>query len=154
MCGREIAILAAGKGSGIRFQLPERLHTAGGRSMIHCVVHRVHEPGTSGEYAIVARCRRELMMERLRSAGRHTVQTEQRGTDHALTTAREHMRDVDSKGVVAHGDMPLIDPSDHLTLQAAPDRLNGDSGQGECCLTDVVESIGLAGAPVGEVLAG
>ncbi|HEY3972137.1 MAG TPA: bifunctional UDP-N-acetylglucosamine diphosphorylase/glucosamine-1-phosphate N-acetyltransferase GlmU [Candidatus Sulfotelmatobacter sp.] len=105
-----VAIMAAGKGTRLKSQLPKVLHEVGGKPLLEHVVRaaaRIVPP--NDVYAIIGH-----EAERVRAAMAHTginfvVQAEQRGTGHALMAAREALTDYDDL-IVLSGDAPLITP--------------------------------------------
>jgi len=120
----KVVILAAGKGSRIKSELPKVLHTVDGKSMIQRAIKRVNELGIpSNDIIVGVGYKRELVMEHLGSAVCYAVQTEQLGTGHAVRMARPHLHDFDGKVVVLYGDMPLLNPN---TVQSLIDGCSGD----------------------------
>jgi bifunctional UDP-N-acetylglucosamine pyrophosphorylase / glucosamine-1-phosphate N-acetyltransferase len=105
-----IAIMAAGKGTRLRSQIPKVLHEVGGKPLLeHVIRAAVRIASPSDVYAIVGH-----EAERVRAAMAHTginfvLQAEQRGTGHALMVAREALRGYDHV-IVLSGDAPLITP--------------------------------------------
>src|SRR5215472_18505682 len=84
-----VAIMAAGKGTRLKSQLPKVLHEVGGMPLLEHVIRtatRLVQPGDV--YAIIGH-----EAERVRAAMAHTginfvLQGEQRGTGHALMVAQ------------------------------------------------------------------
>ena len=124
MSDTRVVILAAGKGSRMKSELPKVLHTVEGKSMIQRAIERVNELGIpSDDVIVIVGYKREMVMERLGNAVRYAVQTEQLGTGHAVLMAREHLRDFDGQVIVLYGDMPLINPH---TVQRLIDTCTGE----------------------------
>lgn len=124
MSDTKVVILAAGKGSRMRSELPKVLHTVDGKTMIQRAIERVNELGIpSNDVIVVVGYKREMVMDHLGDTVRYAVQTEQLGTGHAVLMARKHLRDFDGKVVVLYGDMPLINPR---TIQRLIDGCTGD----------------------------
>src|ERR1700751_3623568 len=105
-----VAIMAAGKGTRLKSQLPKVLHEVGGKPLLEHVIRAamrlvpVHDI-----YAIIGH-----EAERVRAAMQHTGinfvwQGEQRGTGHALMVAQEALAGYDHV-VVLSGDAPMISP--------------------------------------------
>ncbi len=128
-----VAIMAAGKGTRLKSQLPKVLHEVGGKPLLEHVIQaalRVVPP--HDVYAIVGH-----EAERVRAAVAHTginfvLQAEQRGTGHALMMAREALSAYDHV-IVLSGDAPLITPETigrlrnfHLEEQAAMTLLSAE----------------------------
>src|SRR5579872_1415586 len=105
-----IAIMAAGKGTRLKSQLPKVLHEAGGKPLLeHVIRAAVRIVPAADVCAIIGH-----EADRVRSAMAHTgvnfvLQAEQRGTGHALMVAREVLRAYDHV-IVLSGDAPLITP--------------------------------------------
>jgi bifunctional UDP-N-acetylglucosamine pyrophosphorylase/glucosamine-1-phosphate N-acetyltransferase len=103
-----VAILAAGKGTRLKSQLPKVLHEVGGKPLLeHVIRAAVRVVPANDVYAIIGH-----EAGRVREAMRHTgvnfvLQAEQRGTGHALMVAREALAKYDHV-IVLSGDAPLI----------------------------------------------
>jgi bifunctional UDP-N-acetylglucosamine pyrophosphorylase / glucosamine-1-phosphate N-acetyltransferase len=103
-----VVVMAAGKGTRLKSQLPKVLHEAGGRALLEHVIRAALPivPATD-VYVIIGH-----EAERVRAAVLHTgvnfvVQPEQRGTGHALMVAQEALARYDHV-IVLSGDAPLI----------------------------------------------
>jgi bifunctional UDP-N-acetylglucosamine pyrophosphorylase/glucosamine-1-phosphate N-acetyltransferase len=105
-----VAIMAAGKGTRLKSQLPKVLHEVGGKPLLeHVIRAAVQIVPAQDVYAIIGH-----EAERVRTAMQHTgvnfvLQAEQRGTGHALMVAREALVAYDHV-IVLSGDAPLISP--------------------------------------------
>ncbi len=103
-----IAIMAAGKGTRLKSQLPKVLHEVGGQPLLaHVIRAAVRLAPAKDVYAIIGH-----EAERVRAATESTginfvLQAEQRGTGHALMVAREALAGYDHV-IVLSGDAPLI----------------------------------------------
>jgi bifunctional UDP-N-acetylglucosamine pyrophosphorylase/glucosamine-1-phosphate N-acetyltransferase len=128
-----VAIMAAGKGTRLKSQLPKVLHEVGGKPLLeHVIRAAVRVVPAQDVYAIIGH-----EAERVRAAMAHTgvnyvLQAEQRGTGHALMVAREALAGYDHV-IVLSGDAPLITPQTiarllnfHLDEQAAMTLLSAD----------------------------
>jgi bifunctional UDP-N-acetylglucosamine pyrophosphorylase / glucosamine-1-phosphate N-acetyltransferase len=128
-----VAIMAAGKGTRLKSQLPKVLHEVGGKPLLeHVIRAAVRIVPAKDVYAIIGH-----EAERVRSAMEHTgvkfvLQAEQRGTGHALMVARHALSDYDHV-IVLSGDAPMITPETighlrnfHLEEQAAMTLLSAD----------------------------
>ena len=106
-------ILAAGKGTRMRSDLPKVLHPVGGRPMVRAVVDACRAAGC-GRVVLVVGYKQELVREALRDdpSVEFAVQTEQLGTGHAVMCARGLLeREASEPGrpvFVLAGDGPLI----------------------------------------------
>ena len=118
--------MAAGKGTRLKSQLPKVLHEAGGRPLLaHVIRAAVRVVPAKDVYVIVGH-----EAERVRAAMEHTgvkyvLQSDQRGTGHALMVAEEALHGYDHV-IVLSGDAPMITPETighlwnfHLEEQAA-----------------------------------
>ena len=128
-----VAIMAAGKGTRLKSQLPKVLHEVGGKPLLeHVIRAAVRIVPAEDVYAIIGH-----EAERVRAAVAHTgvnfvLQAEQRGTGHALMVAGEALAGYDHV-IVLSGDAPLITPPTigrllnfHLDEQAAMTLLSAD----------------------------
>jgi bifunctional UDP-N-acetylglucosamine pyrophosphorylase / glucosamine-1-phosphate N-acetyltransferase len=103
-----IAIMAAGKGTRLKSQLPKVLHEAGGKPLLEHVIRAAARVVPAKDvFAIIGH-----EAERVRAAMQHTgvnfvLQAEQRGTGHALMAAREALAGYDHV-IVLSGDAPMI----------------------------------------------
>jgi UDP-N-acetylglucosamine diphosphorylase/glucosamine-1-phosphate N-acetyltransferase len=109
-------ILAAGKGTRMKSDLPKVVHEVGGRPMVCAVVDACLAAGCERIVAIVG-YKQELVRTALAGYGarvRYAVQAEQLGTGHAVRCAEEFFKDSIARGVGAKdafvlcGDGPLI----------------------------------------------
>ncbi|MHB1051876.1 MAG: bifunctional UDP-N-acetylglucosamine diphosphorylase/glucosamine-1-phosphate N-acetyltransferase GlmU [Thiobacillus sp.] len=114
----EILILAAGKGTRMRSDLPKVLHTLAGKSLLGHVVDTAHALGAvktcvvygfGGEAVPQAMAHDELTF---------VLQAEQHGTGHAVKQALPQLAD-DSVTLVLYGDVPLTHPATLKPLVAA-----------------------------------
>lgn len=109
----QAVILAAGKGTRMKSDLPKVCHPVGGRAMVCAVVDACLEAGCS-RVVVVVGYKQELVREALASYGdkvEFAVQEEQLGTGHAVVSAAdafdESMRENTDLFVLC-GDGPLI----------------------------------------------
>src|SRR5579862_4852397 len=106
--GVAVAIMAAGKGTRLKSQLPKVLHEVGGEPLLeHVIRAAVQVVPAKDVYAIVGH-----EAERVQQAMQHTgvkfvLQAEQRGTGHALMVAKDALSGYDHV-IVLSGDAPLI----------------------------------------------
>ncbi len=128
-----VAIMAAGKGTRLKSQLPKVLHEAGGKPLLaHVIAAAARVVPVKDIYAIIGH-----EADRVRAAVESTgvnfvLQSEQRGTGHALMVARPSLSKYDHI-IVLSGDAPLITPETigrlrncHLEEQAAMTLLTAD----------------------------
>jgi bifunctional UDP-N-acetylglucosamine pyrophosphorylase / glucosamine-1-phosphate N-acetyltransferase len=105
-----VAIMAAGKGTRLKSQLPKVLHEVGGKALLEHVIRAAMRIVPAQDvYAIIGH-----EADRVRAKMEHTgvnfvLQAEQRGTGHALMVARDALAGYDHV-IVLSGDAPLITP--------------------------------------------
>src|SRR5271157_3209228 len=91
-----VAIMAAGKGTRLKSQLPKVLHEVGGKPLLeHVIRAAVRIVPAKDVYAIIGH-----EADRVRAAMQHTgvnfvLQAEQKGTGHALMVARDGLAGYD-----------------------------------------------------------
>ena len=115
---RVAAVLAAGKGTRMRSELPKVLHPVGGRPMLAWVLDAARQAGCE-RLLVVVGFGAEQVREALAAPDVTWVeQREQLGTGHALAQVR---RELDGSGevLVLSGDAPLVRPRTLETLSAA-----------------------------------
>ncbi|MCJ2072376.1 bifunctional UDP-N-acetylglucosamine diphosphorylase/glucosamine-1-phosphate N-acetyltransferase GlmU [Methylobacterium sp. J-030] len=113
-------VLAAGKGTRMRSDLPKVLHTIAGRSMLGHVLAAVQAAG-AGRIAVVAEPGRDDVAAEIAKAApgaRVFPQAERLGTAHAVLAARDVLAGPDDDLVIAFGDTPLITAETFLRLRA------------------------------------
>ncbi|CAA2154757.1 Bifunctional protein GlmU [Methylobacterium brachiatum] len=113
-------VLAAGKGTRMRSDLPKVLHRIAGRTMLGHVLAAVQAAG-AGRIAVVAEPgRADVAAEIAREAPGAQVfpQAERLGTAHAVLAARAVLEAPDDDVVIAFGDTPLISAETFLRLRA------------------------------------
>lgn len=111
-------VLAAGKGTRMRSDLPKVMHEACGRPLVHWVVDALRAPGIEAEPVIlVVGFGRDLVERSFAEsdpAVRFVVQEEQLGTGHAIDMASPLFADAELRArtdvMVLCGDGPLIRP--------------------------------------------
>jgi bifunctional UDP-N-acetylglucosamine pyrophosphorylase / glucosamine-1-phosphate N-acetyltransferase len=128
-----VAIMAAGKGTRLKSQLPKVLHEVGGKPLLaHVIAAATRVVPANDVFAIIGH-----EADRVRSAVASTgvnfvLQSEQRGTGHALMVAQTALSEYDHV-IVLSGDAPQIMPQTiarllnfHLDEQAAMTLLSAD----------------------------
>ena len=100
--------MAAGRGTRLKSQIPKVLHEVGGKPLLEHVIRAARNIVPAKDvFAIIGH-----EADRVRAATGHTginfvLQTEQRGTGHALMVAREALAGY-GHVIVLSGDAPLI----------------------------------------------
>ncbi|MGB8918625.1 MAG: bifunctional UDP-N-acetylglucosamine diphosphorylase/glucosamine-1-phosphate N-acetyltransferase GlmU [Candidatus Sulfotelmatobacter sp.] len=128
-----VAIMAAGKGTRLKSQLPKVLHEVGGKPLLaHVIAAAARVVPPNDVFAIIGH-----EADRVRAAVAHTgvhfvLQAAQRGTGHALMVAQPALSSYDHV-IVLSGDAPQITPQTiarllnfHLDEQAAMTLLSAD----------------------------
>ena len=102
-------ILAAGKGTRMKSELPKVMHTACGRPMVEHVLDAARSAGVK-RLVVVVGYNADAVRDGL---ARHrdvefAMQTEQKGTGHAVQMCAEQLADHDGPVLVLAGDTPLL----------------------------------------------
>ena len=114
-----VAILAAGKGTRMKSDLPKVLHLLGGRSLVERVLMGCAELQPERQLAIVG-----YQAHRVKAAMIHypdlefVEQTQQLGTGHAVQQLLPHLADFTGDLLVLNGDVPLLRPETLTALLA------------------------------------
>ncbi|MEC4727201.1 bifunctional UDP-N-acetylglucosamine diphosphorylase/glucosamine-1-phosphate N-acetyltransferase GlmU [Shewanella sp. D64] len=113
-----VVILAAGKGTRMRSDLPKVLHPIAHKSMVQHVIDTAHKVG-SDEIQLVYGYGAEKLKSVLGEQQLNWVlQAEQLGTGHAVAQANSNIADDDTV-LILYGDVPLIQSTTLETLLAA-----------------------------------
>ena len=103
-------ILAAGKGTRMKSNLPKVLHKICGKSLVQYVIDSVQEAGVK-KILIVIGHKADMIKQSLGSKFEYVLQKEQLGTGHAVLQAEENLKDFDGHLMVLCGDAPLLQPN-------------------------------------------
>lgn len=101
-------ILAAGKGTRMKSELPKVIHEALGKPMVKYSIEAAMEAGAApSDICLVVGHKAELVKEKVGDSVSYVMQTEQLGTGHAVKCAEDF---IGSEGLtmVLCGDTPLI----------------------------------------------
>jgi bifunctional UDP-N-acetylglucosamine pyrophosphorylase/glucosamine-1-phosphate N-acetyltransferase len=110
-----VAILAAGKGTRMKSQLPKVLHSLGGRSLVERVIDSCQLLKPLRHLVIVGYQAEQVKQSLQHKTGLEFVhQTEQLGTGHAVQQLLPYLQDFRGDLLVLNGDVPLLRPE---TLQ-------------------------------------
>lgn len=99
-------ILAAGKGTRMKSELPKVLHKVNGLPMVKKIMN-ILENLNSEENILILGHKKELVTETLGSV-KYVVQEQQLGTGHAIMMAEDELKDYDGDVMVVCGDTPLL----------------------------------------------
>ncbi len=104
-------VLAAGKGTRMKSELPKVLFPVLGRAMIHWVLDALQTAGVR-QIIVVVGYRAELVRNELSGRGvEFAIQTEQLGTGHAVQMCKPQLEKGDNPVLVVAGDSPMIQAS-------------------------------------------
>jgi bifunctional UDP-N-acetylglucosamine pyrophosphorylase/glucosamine-1-phosphate N-acetyltransferase len=101
-------ILAAGKGTRMRTQLPKTLFPILKKPMIEYILDEVEKTSIKNIILVVGH-QKELLMDTLGNRVEYVTQDEQLGTAHAVMQAEFILKDKPGSTLIMLGDMPLID---------------------------------------------
>ncbi|WP_414530610.1 bifunctional UDP-N-acetylglucosamine diphosphorylase/glucosamine-1-phosphate N-acetyltransferase GlmU [Nodularia chucula] len=103
-----VAILAAGRGTRMKSDLPKVLHSLGGRSLVERVLDSVEILSPSRRMLIVG-YQAEAVKTSIQSPNLEFVeQTQQLGTGHAIQQLLPHLEGYTGDLLVLNGDVPLL----------------------------------------------
>ncbi|HEY9097829.1 MAG TPA: bifunctional UDP-N-acetylglucosamine diphosphorylase/glucosamine-1-phosphate N-acetyltransferase GlmU [Thiobacillus sp.] len=114
----EILILAAGKGTRMRSDLPKVLHKLAGRSLLGHVVHTAQALGATQTCVVYGFGGEAVPQAMANDTLTFVLQAEQHGTGHAVKQALPKLAD-DGTTLVLYGDVPLTHASTLEPLVAA-----------------------------------
>lgn len=100
-------ILAAGKGTRMKSELPKVIHKVNGIPMISKIIKVLNglEPE---ENILILGHKKEQVLKVVGEEADYVVQTEQLGTGHAVIQAKEKLADYDGDVMILCGDTPLL----------------------------------------------
>lgn len=104
--GFKSIVLAAGKGTRMKSDLPKVIHKVNGIPMLKKVINVLDEAG-SKENILILGHKKELVLETLGEVS-YVLQEEQLGTGHAVQMAEEKIADYEGLVLVTCGDTPLL----------------------------------------------
>lgn len=110
-------VLAAGKGTRMKSDLPKVLVPVAGRPMIRYVVDGLRSAGV-GRIVVVVGYQADLVKEELADEDgvEFALQAEQLGTGHAVMMARDALAQANGPVVIVAGDSPMLQASSIATL--------------------------------------
>jgi bifunctional UDP-N-acetylglucosamine pyrophosphorylase/glucosamine-1-phosphate N-acetyltransferase len=108
---RYAIILAAGKGTRMKTDLPKCAYPLLKKPMIAYIVEHLYKSTVIDELITVVGHKKEVLQEILNSTVKYAVQEEQLGTGHAVLSAKDLITDMEGYTIILPGDMPLIDAS-------------------------------------------
>ena len=99
-------ILAAGKGTRMKSELPKVLHKVCGKPMLQHVIDAARRSGSKREVVVIG-SGAELVKQQITDV-EFVLQSEQLGTGHAVFCTRDVLHDVDGTVMILCGDTPLF----------------------------------------------
>lgn len=127
-------ILAAGKGTRMKSDLPKVLHPLVGRTLVMHVLQAVQEAGIREEIIVIG-YGAEQVKESLGDDRRYAYQEQQLGTGHAVMAAMDGLPEDTKEIIVLCGDAPLITAATITNLLTA----HRKNGAAATVLTAVLE---------------
>jgi bifunctional UDP-N-acetylglucosamine pyrophosphorylase / glucosamine-1-phosphate N-acetyltransferase len=110
-------VLAAGKSTRMKSSLPKVLHAVCGRPMIDYVLDAARAAGASRQVVIVGHEAEKVKEALAGSPGvEFALQSEQKGTGHAVMMCRENLKGHDGAVLILTGDAPLMRPESFAAL--------------------------------------
>ncbi len=131
-------VLAAGKGTRLmseQFNLPKVLRELGGRPIIRHVLDNIGFIAPE-DITLVVGYKAEMVREFLGEAYHYALQTEQKGTGHAVLAAESLFADYDGDVMILFGDMPMF----RAEIYRGIIQKHQESGADQTILTAVSES--------------
>ena len=119
-------ILAAGKGTRMKTELPKCAYPLLKKPMIAYIVENLKNTNLLDELIVVVGHKKEVIQEILNDTVTYAFQEQQLGTGHAVLMAKDIVKDNDGYTVILPGDMPLIDEEVIKEAIQAHDRLGND----------------------------
>jgi bifunctional UDP-N-acetylglucosamine pyrophosphorylase/glucosamine-1-phosphate N-acetyltransferase len=120
-----IIILAAGKGSRMKSDLPKVMHKVANREMLNLVIDEAKILNPKNIMIVVSE---EMQNSQEKILKNHpgikisfALQKERKGTAHAVSTALENISDLGEKTLILYGDTPL---TTHTTLEKMSKKLD------------------------------
>ncbi|TKJ39823.1 UDP-N-acetylglucosamine pyrophosphorylase [candidate division LCP-89 bacterium B3_LCP] len=101
-------IMAAGKGTRMKSDLPKVLHKLRGRAMAHYVVDTARELKADPIVLIIGHKKEQVIKEFTGIGIKFVIQEPQAGTGHAIRCAMPQLEDFDGSVMILSGDVPLI----------------------------------------------
>ncbi len=100
-------ILAAGMGTRMKSDMPKVLHKVCGKPLCKWVIDASKTAGADKTVTVVGHGA-DMVKEQLGSVTEYALQSEQKGTGHAVMQAVDFIRDTKGSVVILNGDTPLI----------------------------------------------
>lgn len=101
-------ILAAGKGTRMKSDLPKVLHRVLGETMISRVIRQARGCGCDKIVVVVGYEKEKVMKSLSKNQVSFAIQEEQLGTAHAVQQCEKHFESYDGDILILSGDVPLL----------------------------------------------
>lgn len=121
----EIIILAAGKGTRMKSNLPKVMHLLAGKPLVQHVIDRARELSAEKIHLVVGHGADQVEAALAAADITFSLQAQQLGTGHAVLQALDKLH-ADSRVLILYGDVPLI----RTQTLAQLSELAGDSSMG------------------------
>lgn len=102
-------ILAAGKGTRMKTDLPKCAYPLLKKPMIAYIVENIKNTHLFDDLVVVVGHKKEVIQEILNDEVLYAYQEKQLGTAHAVLVAKDQIKDKEGYTLILPGDMPLID---------------------------------------------
>ena len=122
-----VIVLAAGQGTRMRSDTHKVLHPIASRPLLLHLLDRVDSLGADRRVIVVGKGREQVEAAIAGRDAEIAVQSEQKGTGHAVRQAEPALGDYPGPVLVLYGDTPFAEAA---TLRRMLDRLDGDGGPG------------------------
>lgn len=122
-----VIILAAGQGTRMRSDTHKVLHPIASRPLLLHLLDTVDRLGAEKRVVVVGKGREQVEAAIQGRDVAIAIQSEQKGTGHAVQQAAEALAGYDGPVIVLYGDTPFVEAD---TLRRMLDRLDGNGGPG------------------------
>lgn len=122
-----VVILAAGKGSRMKSDLPKVLHKLAGASLIKYVLATAESLNPTKIIPIIAPTMTEDVGKAVEPHA-YAIQKEQKGTGHAVLATKEHLKGFKGNVLVLFGDVPLIRSATLASMVSAMESTKDKTG--------------------------
>jgi bifunctional UDP-N-acetylglucosamine pyrophosphorylase/glucosamine-1-phosphate N-acetyltransferase len=122
-----VVILAAGQGTRMRSDTHKVLHPIASRPLLLHLLDRVDALGADKRVVVVGKGREQVEAAITGRGVEVAIQSEQKGTGHAVQQAKAALAGYDGPVLILYGDTPFVQAE---TLRRMIDRLEGDGGPG------------------------
>lgn len=120
-----VIILAAGKGTRMKSDLPKVLHKVAGREMLNMVIDEAEHLNPKNITIVVSEemknFEEKILQTHPKSEISFALQKQRKGTAHAVQTGIENLEKIGEKVLILYGDTPLIS---HATLKKMVEKLD------------------------------